>query len=443
MAPYLTLDNCHILTVDGEDAVYPGGRIVVEGDSIARLGSAGQVEARGEVLDMGGALAMPGLVNAHTHSHSSVFRGLGDDLPLMEWLQKAMWPLEKFLSADSMYHAARLSCLEFIRGGITTYADQIYFADAAARAATESGLRCFLAATVFQGPSPETGDTLNAARVFVEQWRGREKDTRVYPCIGPHAPYSVDGDLFKSIKALADTYGLLIHTHISETAGENEIIMKKTGLSPVRWLESLGVFECPVLAAHSIHVDERDLDVYQRHGAAVSYNPVSNLKLVSGIMPLAAMRRRGITVGIGTDGAQSNNSMDLLRDLRTGVLIQKQINGDAAFFNAGEAVRMATIDGARALGIGGITGSLEAGKKADIIFLDPASPRLIPLHPSRPGRLYSAVCYAASGGDVRDVMVEGRWVMRNRRVLTLCEEEIRENAQRASEQILRQAGFDT
>jgi 5-methylthioadenosine/S-adenosylhomocysteine deaminase len=441
MAPYLTLDNCHILTVDREDTVYPSGRIVVDGDCITRLGSAGQVEARGEVLDMGGALAMPGLVNTHTHSHSSIFRGLGDDLPLMEWLQKALWPLEKFLSVDSMYHAALLSCLEFIRSGITTYADQIYFAGTAARAAMESGLRCFLAATVFQRSSPETDDTFKAARTFIEQWRGREKDTRVYPCIGPHAPYSVDGDLFKSITALADTYGLLIHTHISETIDEHEIIMKKTGLSPVRWLESLGVFECPVLAAHSIHVDEQDLDVYQRYGVAVSYNPVSNLKLVSGIMPLAAMRRRGIVVGIGTDGAQSNNSMDLLRDLRTGVLIQKQKNRDAAFFNARDAVRMATIDGARALRIDDITGSLEAGKKADIIFLDPAGPHLVPLHPSRSDRLYSTVCYAASGGDVRDVMVEGRWVMRNCRVLTLCEEEIRKNAQRASEYLLRQAGF--
>ncbi|MDR1618836.1 MAG: amidohydrolase [Treponema sp.] len=441
MAECLTLDNCSILTVDEKDTVYPQGRIVVEGDRIARLGSGDQVEARGEILDMGGALAMPGLVNTHTHSHSSIFRGLGDDLPLMDWLQKAMWPLEKFLTRESMYHAARLSCLEYIHSGITTYADQIYFADAAARAARESGLRCFLAATVFQGPSPETDDTFRAACAFIEQWRGGEKETRVYPCIGPHAPYSVDEDLFRRIRALAEKYGLLIHTHISETADENNIIMKKTGLSPVRWLESLGIFELPVLAAHSIHLDEADLSVYERCGAAVSYNPVSNLKLVSGIMPLAAMRRRGITVGIGTDGAQSNNSMDLLRDLRTGVLIQKQKNGDAAFFNAREAVRMATIDGARALRIDGETGSLRAGKKADIIFLDPAGPRLVPLHPSRSARLYSTVCYAASGGDVRDVMVEGRWVMRDRRAVNLCEEEIREAAQRASEHLMRQAGL--
>lgn len=441
MAPYLTLDNCSILTVDGADTVYPSGRIVIEGNCIALLGSSNQVEARGEILDMGGALAMPGLVNTHTHSHSSLFRGLGDDVSLMDWLKKVMWPLERFLTRDGMYYAALLTCLEFIHSGITTYADQIYFADTAARAARKSGLRCFLAATVFQGPSPETEDTLRAARTFIEQWRGSEKETRVYPCIGPHAPYSVNGDLFRQVTALAERYGLLIHTHISETADENAIIMKKTGLSPVRWLESLGLFEFPVLAAHSIHLDEGDLSVYERYGVTVSYNPVSNLKLVSGIMPLAAMRRRGIVVGIGTDGAQSNNSMDILRDLRTGVLIQKQKNEDAAFFNAREAVRMATIDGARALRIDGEIGSLEAGKRADIIFFDPLSPHLMPLHVSRPEKLYSALCYAATGGDVRDVMVDGRWVMRNRRALTLCEEEIREGAQRASEYLLRQAGL--
>jgi 5-methylthioadenosine/S-adenosylhomocysteine deaminase len=438
---YLTLDNCTILTVDGADTVYPDGRIVVEGNGIALLGSSNQVEARGEILDMGGALAMPGLVNTHTHSHSSLFRGLGDDVSLMDWLKKVMWPLERFLTRDSMYYAALLSCLEFIHGGITTYADQIYFADTAARAARKSGLRCFLAATVFQGPSPETEDTLRAARAFIEQWWGSERETRVYPCIGPHAPYSVNGDLFRQVMELAERYGLLIHTHISETADENTMIMKKTGLSPVRWLESLGFFEFPVLAAHSIHLDEGDLSVYERYGVTVSYNPVSNLKLVSGIMPLAAMRRRGIIVGIGTDGAQSNNSMDILRDLRTGVLIQKQKNEDAAFFNAREAVRMATIDGARALRIDSEIGSLEAGKKADIIFFDPLSPHLMPLHAARPEKLYSALCYAATGGDVRDVMVEGRWVMRNRRALTLCEEEIRDEAQRASEYLLRRAGL--
>jgi 5-methylthioadenosine/S-adenosylhomocysteine deaminase len=384
---------------------------------------------------------MPGLVNTHTHSHSSVFRGLGDDLPLMDWLQKAMWPLEKFLTRDGMYYAALLSCLEFIHSGITTYADQIYFADTAARAARQSGLRCFLAATVFQGPSPETEDTLRAARAFIEQWRGRETETLIYPGIGPHAPYSVGEDLFRQVMDLAGTFNLLIHTHISETADENDIVIKKTGLSPVRWLESLGFFEFPVLAAHSIHLDETDLSVYERYGVTVSYNPVSNLKLVSGIMPLAAMRRRGITVGIGTDGAQSNNSLDLLRDLRTGVLIQKQKNEDAAFFNAREAVRMATIEGARALRIDAEIGSLETGKKADIIFFDPLSPHLMPIHASRSENLYSTVCYAATGGDVRDVMVEGRWVMRNYRALTLCEEEIRAEAQRVSEYLIRRAGL--
>jgi len=436
MPETVTLNNCTVITVDGKDTFFPSGRIVIAGDRIVSVtDDSGPVG--GTVLDMGGALVMPGLVNTHTHSHSSIFRCLGDDLRLMDWLNNVIWPLEKSLTSECIYAAVQLSCLEFIRGGITTYADQIYFADTVADAAQKSGLRCFLAATVFSMPSPETNDTFGAAVRFIEKWRGREQQTKVYPCIGPHAPYSVDGGLFRKVAAFAREHDLLLHTHISETTDENNSIRKKTNLSPVRWLDSLGVFDCSVLAAHSIHLDENDIAVYARNKAAVSYNPVSNLKLVSGVMPLAAMIRYGVTVGIGTDGAQSNNSLDLLRDLRTGVLIQKQWNDDAEFLNAREAVRMATIEGAKALRMDDEIGSLEPGKKADLIAFNPKSPRLCPLHRSRLDKLYSAICYSAYGGDVYDVMVDGRWLMKHGKILNLDEDEIIDRAQRASEYLLK------
>ena len=436
-----TLTNATILTVDGEDHLYEDGRIWIEGGRIAAVGPADALPERGEVVDLGGGLVLPGLIDTHTHSHSSLFRNQADDLQLMDWLKTAMWPMEKFLSPKRAYAATALSCLEYLRSGITTYADQFYYAGTIAHAAQRSGLRCFLAATVFTDPSPETADTFGAAVKFVQDWKGREEETRVYPCIGPHAPYSVSGDLFRQVTELSRTYDLLIHTHISETEDENRQIMEQTGMSPTRWLASLGVFERPVLAAHSIHLDAEDLELYRRYGVHVTYNPVSNMKLASGVMPYRQMKALGIPVSLGTDGAQSNNSMDLLRDLREGVLLQKVIARDATVISAREAVRMATIEGARALRMEQELGSLEVGKRADLIVLDPRSPRLTPMHRWDLEHICGAVTYAACGPDVRDVMVDGRWLMRDRTVLSFDEDEVLREGQKASEYLVEHAGF--
>jgi len=427
--------------MDDQDRFYPDGRVVVDGSRIAAVGPAASVPAAGEVVDLHGALVMPGLINTHTHSHSSLFKNQADDLRLMDWLKKAMWPMEEHLSAERAYAATMLSCLEYLRCGITTYADQFYYADTVARAASRSGLRSFLAATVFTKPSPETADTFEAAVRFVQNWSGRSGQTRVYPCIGPHAPYSVSAGLFRRVTELSREYGLLIHTHISETREENEQLRAETGLSPTRWLESLGVFERPVLAAHSIHLDAADFGVYERCGVRVAYNPVSNMKLASGIMDYPEMRRRGIPVSLGTDGAQSNNSMDLLRDLRTGALLQKVVHGDATLFSAREAVHMVTSEGARALGMERDLGTLCPGKLADLIVFDPASPRLTPLHRSSLDNLYAAVTYSACGPDVASVMVDGRWLMRDRRILAFDEAEVLLEGQRASEYLVEHAGL--
>lgn len=441
MSQTITLKNCTILTMDGRDRHYADGRITIKDRIITAVGEAASVPEEGEAVDMKGRLVMPGLINTHTHSHSSIFRNTADDLSLMDWLKTAMWPMEKHLSPERAYAAARLSCLEYIRSGITCYADQFYFSKTVAEAAMTSGLRTFLAATVFTDPSPETADTLAAAADFAEKYHGRQDETLVYPCIGPHAPYSVEARLWKACVELSKQYNLLIHTHISETLDENRQIMEQTGMSPTRWLDSMGVLERPVLAAHSIHLDDSDLDLYARHNVAVSYNPVSNLKLVSGIMPMKRLLQKGILITLGTDGAQSNNSMDLLRDLRTGLLIQKQENGDASFLKARAALRMATIDGAKALGMDSQIGSLEVGKKADLIAFDTTSPRLCPLHRHSVKNLYAAMCYSACGADVADSMVNGRWLMRDRSVLSLNAAEVCRDAQEASEYLVEHSGI--
>lgn len=432
-----TLTNCTVLTVDEKDTFYPHGRIQVEDGCILSVGDENDIPMEGTCIDLQGGLVLPGLINTHTHSHSSIFRNQADDLRLMDWLKKAMWPMERVLTSELAYAATALSCLEYLRCGITTYADQFYFADTIAQAAQRSGLRCFLAATVFTNPSPETTDTLAAAANFLEKWSG--KSGHIYPCIGPHAPYSVSGELWREVVALSQKYDVLIHTHISETEEENEQILAQTGMSPTKWLESLGVFQRPVLAAHSIHLSQEDLDTYQRYGVHVTYNPVSNMKLASGIMPYLEMCRRGIQVSLGTDGAQSNNSMDLLRDLREGALLQKVHHMDATVFSSREAVRMVTIEGARALGAEDMLGSLEPGKMADLIVLDPQSPRMAPLHRTELNQMYGALTYSACGPDVRDVMVDGEWLMRDRIVRSFNEQEILRQGQAASEYLVEHA----
>lgn len=448
---FFAVQNCTILTVDPQDSLYEKGAMVVKDGRIRWIGPESRMkeavrnmtanEAEPEVFDMKGKLVMPGLVNSHTHTHSSVFRNFGDDMELMDWLNKAMWPAERHLNPEIAYDAARMSCLEFIHSGITTYADQFYFAEDVAKAASESGLNCYLAPSVFDWTTAEKGDCLDRAADFIQRWHGRQEETRVTPCIGPHAPYSVSGERFKRVVELADTYGLIIHTHISETKDENSQIMEKYGMSPVKWLESLGVFSQKVLAAHCVHLSGEDMDILKKYDVHVSYNPVSNLKLVSGIMPMKSMKERGILISIGTDGAQSNNSLDLLRDLRTGSLIQKMALHDASFLPAGEAVRMATIDGARALSCDTDRGSLEVGKCADFIALDTDSPRLVPLMRDRADKLYAALAYSAQGADVDSVCVNGRWLMRERRVLSMDGREVMDRAQESSRRLGEMAGL--
>ena len=430
-----TIVNCTIITVDEEDHYWPDGTMVVENGRIKKIGDRNSIKPEGTLIDMGGRLVMPGLINTHTHSHSSLFRSLGDDMELMDWLHNAMWPAENYMDHDIAYAAARMSCLEYMRGGITTYADQFYFAEVVAGAARESGLRCFLAPSVFTKGTAETDDTFAAAEQFIKGWKGREEETKVYPCIGPHAPYSVDEGLFHKVNRIADEYDLIVHIHISETMDENRQIMEEHQMSPTAWLESMGVLDHRVLAAHSIHLSEQDMELYAKYGVHASYNPVSNLKLVSGIMPIKEMKAAGIQISIGTDGSNSNNSMDLLGDLKTGALIQKMKYRDATFLPAKEAVRMATIEGAKALYIDGETGSLEEGKRADFISLDTASPRLAPLYRNSVDKIYATVVYSACGADVRDTVVDGEWVVKNGEVLSMDEALVLGQAREAGEKL--------
>lgn len=436
-----TLINCTILTMDDKDTLYSNGRIVIEENRIAQIGTADEVIPKGKVIDMNNKLVLPGFINTHTHSPSPLFRSMADDLELMDWLKKRIWPTERFLTGELAYCGAGLNSLELLEGGVTTFADQYYFSSFTASAARKIGLRAFIAPSVFSGASPESENTIQDAVDFIEKYIGREDETLIYPCIGPHAPYSCSLDTLKLVSKIALKYKLLVHIHISETMDENREILEKTGLTPTQYVEKAGIFENRVLSAHSIHLNEKDMEIFKKSNVAVSYNPVSNLKLVSGIMPLKEIEKKGITVSIGTDGAQSNNSLDILRDLKIGTLIQKQKYEDATFFPAREALRMVTIKGAEALGMKDKIGSLEKGKLADIISLDIKRSNLCPIHKNSIENLYSTIVYSACGADVSDVIVNGIVLMENRAVKVVDRNEIINEAQMGAETLMKNAGL--
>ncbi|MDF2609181.1 MAG: hypothetical protein K0R92_655 [Lachnospiraceae bacterium] len=436
-----SLINCTILTMDNEDNYYPSGTIVIENDRIVDIGSSQDIMTRGHVIDMSNKIVLPGFINTHTHSPSPLFRGMADDLSLMDWLNKKLWPAEKNLTGEIAYWGTSQTCLEFLESGITTFADQYFYSESVAKAVETSGLRGFIAPSVFTNGSPETKDTIQAAVDFIEKYKGKEENTLIYPCIGPHAPYSCSSDVLKAVVEIASSYDLLIHTHISETMDENREIYELTGLTPTQYLDSLGILDQKVLAAHCIHLNQKDMEIFKEKKVRVSYNPVSNLKLVSGIMPFKELREKGILVSLGTDGAQSNNSLDLIKDLKTGVLIQKQQYNDATFISAKEALRMVTIDGAKALDMDHEIGSLEKGKKADIIAMDMNKTNMNPLHRSAVSNLYSAIVYSADGSNVSDVMVNGKILMKDRQLMSRKREEILKQTQKGAEVILKKAGL--
>jgi 5-methylthioadenosine/S-adenosylhomocysteine deaminase len=436
------LRHAIVLTIDENDTYYPDGCIVVENGHIVYVGSDAQhpaIKNEDEVVDLHGKLVMPGFINTHIHSHSPLFRNFGEDVSLQTWLNAIMWPAESYLTEEQAYYAALHTCIESIASGVTTFADQFYFTAAVANAVEKSGIRAVLCASIFENGESDRGQTVQAAADFIASWKN--KNLLIMPGLGPHAPYSVSAEQWRSVVELSHSYDVLIHTHISETEEENKAFDAKYAVSPTQWLEKLGVFERRTLAAHCIHLSDEDIAILKKNDVHVSYNPVSNLKLVSGIMPYARLIAGGVQISLGTDGAQSNNTLDLLRDLKIGVLIQKQQERNPAFFPVSDAIRLVTIAGAQALGLGELIGSLKAGKQADLIALDIQQPHLQPLHTDSVKMLYTALVYCATGKDVSDTMVQGRWLMRDKKILSLDAPSILKRTNDISLLLRRQAGL--
>src|SRR5438309_8686738 len=424
------LINATLLTLDRSFTIHRSGAVAIAGDSIAAVGPGAETYAAADTIDCGGRVVMPGLVNAHTHVPMTLLRGLADDLRLDVWLMGYMMPVEReFVSPDFVRLGTRLGCAEMIRSGVTCFADMYYFEEAIAEATAEAGMRALCGQTVLRFPTPDATsyeESLARARDFIERWRGHPL---IVPAPAPHAPYTCTSEILRACAELAVEFDVPLHIHLAETALEVESSRREHGMPVVPWVKKHGLFEAKVLAAHCVHVDEGEIRALKNFNAGVAHNPTSNLKLGAGIAPVARMLELGVDVGIGTDGAASNNDLDMFEEMRLAALLAKGAGGDPTALPARDALAMATRIGARAMHVGDITGSLEPGKRADLIVVDLEQTHNVPRFSRDPAAVYSQLVYASKSTDVVDVMCNGRWLMRDRALLTLDERELRAAAQ--------------
>ena len=423
------LTNALVVTMDEQFTVYASGSIAVTGNAIVGIGEqAGDFDAV-ETIDCRGRVVMPGLVNAHTHAPMTLLRSLADDLRLDVWLMGYMMPVEReFVRPDFVHLGTQLACAEMIRSGTTCFADMYYFEEDVAKATASAGLRALCAQTVLKFPTPDAAsyeDALSAARDFIARWKGHPL---IVPSVAPHAPYTCTAEIFRACAELAAEFDVPLHTHLAETALEVERARKDYGMPVIPWAKKQRLFDARVLAAHCVHVDEGEIRTLSDAHAGVAHNPTSNLKLGSGVAPVAKMIALGVNVGIGTDGAASNNDLDMFEETRLAALLAKGISGDPTAIPARTALAMATRLGARAMHLGDITGSLEVGKRADLIVVDLDQPHTSPRFTRDVNAIYSQLVYAAKSTDVVDVMCDGQWLMRDRRLLTLDEADLQSGA---------------
>lgn len=422
------LTNAILITMDEDFHLYEPGAVAIRGEDIVAVGPAekvGTAYKAEEIIDCDGKVLMPGLINAHTHVPMTLLRGLADDLRLDVWLMGYMMPVEReFVSPEFVRLGTQLACTESIRSGVTCFGDMYYYEEEVAKATAETGLRAVCGQTVLKFPSPDAESyeiALEYARDYIQRWKGHPLIT---PAIAPHAPYTCTEEILQAATSLAVEFDVPLHTHVAETALEVEDSNREHGMSVVQYIENKNIFQAKVIAAHCVHIDENEMHILLRHGSGVVHNPTSNLKLASGMAPTARMVEMGINVGIGTDGPASNNNLDMFEELRLAALLAKGSTGDPTVLPAKTALAMATRIGAQALHLGPVTGSLEPGKRADLILVEIAPLHNAPRFHRDPEGIYSQLVYAAKSNDVTDVMVNGRWLMRDHELLTLNESDL-------------------
>ena len=407
-----------IVTANAARQILSPGAIAIDGDSILAVAAPDAIAVRyaaAQTLDLGSQIVLPGLINTHTHAPMVLYRGLADDRALMDWLQNYIFPAEaKTVSPEFVRVGTRLAALEMIESGTTTFADMYYFEEEIARAVRAAGLRGVLGQTIIQFPvadAPTPADGLKRTEAFLQEFRD---DNLIVPAVAPHAMYTLDAGTLRAAAALARRYAVPLLIHLAETEDELVTARSQHQTTPVGYLESLGFWGPRTLAAHGVWVTDEDIDILRRRGVGVSHNPESNMKLASGTAPVTKYLRAGVALGLGTDGAASNNDLDMFEAMRQAALLAKHATGDPTALPAQAALDLATIDGARALALDRLIGSLETGKRADLIAVATDAARLTPMYDP-----VSHLVYVARGSDVTTTIVNGQILMHERQVRTL------------------------
>jgi 5-methylthioadenosine/S-adenosylhomocysteine deaminase len=433
--PDLVVSGAWLVTMDAEQKVLADGALAIAGDSICAVGTAAELQDRfpsTTTLHEPHGLIMPGLINAHTHAAMACFRGLADDLPLMQWLTEYIFPAEASLTGELVYQSTQLSICEMIRSGTTSFCDMYLFAADVARAAAESGMRAWIGEVLYDFPSPCYGE-LEQGFACV---RALQEHYRAHPLIeitvDPHAVYTCAPDLLCRLAELAQATDSRYHIHLAETADEVATCKERYGCAPVQHLDRLGLLNERCLAAHCVMLEPDEIMLLAQRGVKVVHCPESNMKLASGVAPVVEMLDAGVQVGLGTDGSASNNDVDLFGEMNMAAKLHKVTRLDPLALDAPNTLGLATRGGAQVLGAGDRIGSLEPGKRADLIVLDLHQPHLTPLY-----NPISHLVYAARGSDVLHSMINGRLVMRDRRLLTLDEAAILDRVQKLSTAVAR------
>jgi len=423
----LLVTNATVVTMDPARRVLERGAVAIDGSEIIAVGPTADVTARfraRDTLDAAGQIALPGLINTHTHAPMVLYRGLADDLALSEWLEKYIFPAEaKTVSPEFVRAGTRLAALEMIESGTTTFADMYYFEEEIAKETKAAGLRGVLGQTVIRFPVADAkapAESLARAEAFIKAYKG---DPLITPAVAPHAIYTLDADTLRAARDLSRRHNVPTLIHLAETKDESQNAEKEFKSSPVRYLDGLGFLGPGVLVAHGVWVSEPDIALLKMRGVGVSHNPESNMKLASGTAPVPAYLRADAAIGLGTDGAASNNDLDMFEAMRMASLLHKLQSGDPRAVSARVALEMATIRGARALGMDAQIGSIEPGKRADLILVDVSGARQTPMYDP-----VSHLVYVARGDDVRTTIVNGRILMRDRKVLTMNEADVLRDA---------------
>ena len=417
-----------VVTMDAKKRIIENGAVAVEKDKIVAVGTSNEIARQfssKQIINAAGKVIIPGLINTHTHIPMTLFRGIADDLDLQEWLTKYIFPAEaKNVTEDFVRVGTRLGLAEMIRGGTTTYCDMYYFEDAIADETFKAGVRGVLGETIIDFPVPDNktwDEGLAYTEKFVKKWQG---NPLIIPAIAPHAPYTVSEEHLRQARALSDKLSAPLVIHLAEAESETEFIKKnQKGMRPIEYVEKIGFLNNRVIAAHVVQANEAELEILKRRGVGIAHNPQSNIKLAAGVAPIPLMLKMDMSVGLGTDGAASNNDLSMWEEMDTAAKLHKIFARDPKVLSAEQAFEMATMRGARALHLENLIGSIETGKRADIVVVD-----FDGLHQTPYFNVYSTLVYATKASDVRHVIINGKVVMRDKRLLTLDENGIKKDA---------------